>query len=276
MAIRALFVSPHSDDVCLSIGGIASTVTVPKHLVTVFSVSRWTHPDWGRPPGRTVPSIRDEEDRAFCSSLGFTFHSLGLPDSSVRHQGRVGDLRLRSGHERSLSAELEKRLVALLEEHRIDVVFSPIGIGGHTDHLVAASVTRRATSQMGIACFLYEDLPYASSATAREIARAVRRVDRKARAITCRTSIRVVQKLQMLGLYQSQRCPEMLESIPAYNRRLSGERGSGVHLDDCSSDRVIERLWSSADSALLMELSTAPLELDLGRAGLLAKWQDLA
>jgi len=258
--VRALFVSPHSDDICLSLGALSSHLQARKHLVTVFSLSCWAEPTWvGSRDTRDVTAARREEDRGYCDLNDFAYHSLDLADSSVRHV-RVGNLRLRSGHEELLQIEVERGLDRLIEELHARVMFAPLGLGNHTDHVTCSDAARRVAIGARIPVFFYEDLPYAGELSLWGIRRRVLGFDRSLRPLTCLTHVSPSEKLAMTDAYASQQTDHIARSILVHSRRLAKRRDEALQ-----SDRVVERVWSTADPAILTGLLTGASAIEVGR-----------
>lgn len=236
--MRVLLVSPHADDICLSVGALVSEMTACKSLVTVFSTSAWVEPTWDGPNDpEAVTAVRGREDRTYCSARGLDYRALGLEDSAVRHS-LGGNLRRRSGHEEGLVRTTSQAIRRLVDEGEYDVVFAPLGLGAHTDH----EVCRRAVGALrdsGVGLVYYEDLPYATEMSARRIERRARRADRAARPLLCATAVSVAAKLADATLYESQRKEAIFDAVKAHSERLAGLAGRG------EGSGVVERVWTA-------------------------------
>ena len=172
----ALFVSPHLDDVVLSCGGLvhslASCTSVT--VITAFSeagppphtlAARSFLDQSGGLDAAELYARRRAEDVTALSRLGAKHVHLGLSDALFRRRGtRLGRATGRVvpelGHlyptywldiSRGRVArgdELSSRLLAagLLAEAHLNsyaVVFSPLGVGNHVDHVIARDVAAR-------------------------------------------------------------------------------------------------------------------------------------
>ena len=178
-----IYLSPHCDDVCFSLGQLASRTG--GELVNAFTVSSYVETPMDLPadPAARVAAItalRRDEDLRFCAAVGLTRHDLGLPEPPVIGLDPFDRTRLADEVSR-LSESLVPRLLDLLAREadpQRAALFCPMGIGGHRNHLSMLLAVRRVLQALERLCsvFLYEDLHYASDAVARELglARAAR------------------------------------------------------------------------------------------------------
>lgn len=215
MPPRAVFLSPHHDDVCYSLAGTVAAIG-GGDLVDLFTRSTYVEramPLPADPAARVeaVTRLRAAEDEAFAARCGLERHDLGLDEPGLR--GRTSfDLRaLRSEVER-LSAPLLGLLERLAARDRSQraMLFCPLGIGGHVNHVatlvaVAAALPRLSPSYR---VYFYEDLHYASRADAREAGlerarRALRGAALVRRAVPL-SPRRFADKLALVALYRSQ------------------------------------------------------------------------
>lgn len=256
--MKVAFISPHADDICLSLMGLVSHMVASKHLVTVFSDSEWTEPTWTMPAEHSVTAVRRGEDVAYCARWAFSYHEIGLPDSSVRHEGK-GNLRRRSGQERALLAVAEERLCALVSEYGFEVLIGPLGLGSHTDHLVTSVATRNAARTTGAAAFYYEDLPYASEMALGRIRRRARRLAPFAVPVTCYTGLSLEDKAAAIDIYASQHRDVHVASVFGHSSRLAAGRDGGTSISGHTA--VVERLWTQSDGPSLISLCDSSIEM---------------
>jgi LmbE family N-acetylglucosaminyl deacetylase len=159
--VRLLFLSPHSDDAALSMGGWIWQTWLERGglpgsaLATVFSRSLYA-PYAELHTEAEVSACRAREDMAFAERFGLRRLDLGFPDSSACG---IPDER-----ERQAPAAADPRRQPLVRSLsavcvRFDVVCLPAGVGGHVDHqLLVESVTEAGLLSRTV---LFEDLPYA-------------------------------------------------------------------------------------------------------------------
>jgi LmbE family N-acetylglucosaminyl deacetylase len=171
--VRALFVSPHLDDVALSCGG-----TVHAHaaaddralIVTLFTEG----PDPTQPLSPAAQRLHDragirdvagywqrrrEEDAAAVEVLGADRLWLGRRDALYREGPEDAVPGHRWRPDPTLRAQLGEALVALWRQTDRALVYVPIGVAWHVDHRLAY-LTARPLRDAGATVWLYEDFPY--------------------------------------------------------------------------------------------------------------------
>lgn len=162
--VKVLLISPHFDDVPLSLGqrlldgefdGARVTVGV------VFSRSNWVK--WFSPTRRRWPiatAIRYAEELENGRRFGYRVTRGGFEEVLLRTPLRVAaDFR---NPELPLDGDLVSSVSALLEgwSRGVDRVIAPLGVGDHVDHRIVASAAAELASVRRIE--FYEDRPYAS------------------------------------------------------------------------------------------------------------------
>ncbi len=227
-----VMVSPHPDDVCFSIAGVAATTQVG-HLVTVCTRSAFiTGPPW-RANADEVTRARTTEDVLFCAQLGLRRHPLGHPDTSVRSTG--ADMRDAAGDENAMVACIADQLAAVLAELSDPLCLAPLGIGGHIDHEVAREGAIRAAANTGAAIGFYEDLPYlleVGTALAEVFAAQV--MDSPV-AVDHVSALTLVDKLALMDGYRSQVSNEVRRAVRARSAQI------------VPHPYLAERLWFAAE-----------------------------
>lgn len=173
---RAVFVSPHFDDVALSCGGI-----VAKHaaagdapvLLTVFAAPPDDGPvsklaqqihEWsgvGPNEGKALIEKRLAEEKAAAAELGATSMTLAFKDAIYRGEQYTEESLFQEIHpsDSALLRELEEAVVAVWRQTSQAVVYLPIGIGDHVDHQLCARL-HGALHVAGATVRRYEDIPY--------------------------------------------------------------------------------------------------------------------
>lgn len=163
-AVRAIYLSPHHDDVCFSLGALARKLGGV--LINVFTVSSYTAALPYSSDPVVVSRIRDEEDRKFALNCGLTRYNLNQLDSPLRGRDPFDPT--------DLSAEVE--LLRPILRHLISrlayasqrlLLFCPAGIGMHRDHLIVRGAALAENSQKYQMVF-YEELHYAADKVQRE------------------------------------------------------------------------------------------------------------
>lgn len=207
-----LFLSPHADDICFSLGDLARRRRAGT-LLTIFSRSAYVAP---RPAAATmsaaaVSELRLAEDAAFAAACGLVMETGGLPDAPLASRASFAVDAVVDATQR-LEPLLLDRVASLRARHPTASrpwLFCPSGIGGHVDHVAVMNVVaRRIDTLQSIykVCF-YEDLPYASDVLKRSTG-----LRRLAHSLPRHTLVRcswelgagVAEKIDLLRLYPSQ------------------------------------------------------------------------
>jgi len=224
----AIFLSPHYDDVCFSLGQTARDHGAG-HLINIFTHCNHVAVSSELPRdreelARVVTQMRAEEDRQFSEDCGLTRCDLQLSEATV-----VG---LQPSDFSNIEGEVEQveeKLVGLLlsqlhgSGHPTAALYCPMGMGRHRNHLSTflVIIKRYAALRARARIFFYEELPYASNVRFREegLQRLAHyfpqaKLERHIRSLT---TDEFRNKLRWVGLYKSQHSGPVLESrlIPA-------------------------------------------------------------
>ncbi|MGB8277131.1 MAG: hypothetical protein WCF20_04230 [Methylovirgula sp.] len=237
-----VFLSPHHDDICFSLGAsahrlqagillnvfsksghIARFDMAPKELAARFKDGSVEAQSLGKYP-RTqaaedwvnwITGLRKAEDQAFADACRLRLVELGLPEAPLRAQdpfkGQISE---------TDSAEVEASLMTALADVTPPAnaarpwLFCPAGIGGHIDHLLVRNAvmkqlgTLRRTHRVAF----YEDLHYASDRSKRwkDLAKFLDTArDLKLARIKLPMDGRADLKLALIRLYSSQLTQEL-------------------------------------------------------------------
>ncbi len=213
-----VYLSPHHDDVCFSLGGQIAAGR-GGHLVNIFTRSRSVTARLLLPADedariRAVTRLRDTEDRRFAALSGLTRHDLGLLDPPARG-ARPFDLGGISADVALLSPPLLDLLstIRAREHGRSLRLFCPMAIGAHRNHLATLLAVRQNLDWLtGFGhVLLYEDLPYASIPENRRTGLA-----RTFKLFQSRMGMRIVLKLQEDSFRQK------MERVALYASQHSG------------------------------------------------------
>jgi LmbE family N-acetylglucosaminyl deacetylase len=206
-----VFLSPHRDDVCFSLGSLARITSGT--LINLFTRSQYTPTtvnDFSAAIIDRVSALRHAEDRAFMSMCGLHEIDLHWSEAPLRGYDPFDGNDL--GPEVSCFApQLRQTLDALSRPaSRLKPwLFCPIGIGGHRDHLIVrnALLSDLADLERRFSVAFYEDLPYASQPDRRDsgiadFAHALGSFQFQRKALPLGRHADV--KLRMVRLYESQ------------------------------------------------------------------------
>lgn len=240
-------VSPHRDDAALSLARTLCEFVSLGLLVNI--VSCFTRTDWA-PHLRGVEAAsaaRKKEDQTFVRLLdeSATLLSLELPDAPLR-----SDWASEHGRLREPDPAVSDRYTAILRNMLVDLGGDNVAWGiplalNHRDHSItrAAAAAAAGTSPL----FLYEEIPYALTVTADQLAQRVEEAQQltgyRLRRGTLAQDFGMQLWLRAAACYPSQFTPEEFRSM-----------ASGIE------SRGGEAIWTTAsfDSFLL-----APLDGEL-------------
>ena len=168
---RHLFLSPHHDDICFSLGETAGNLG-DGLLLNVFSISSYIaiEPPPTADRQQEVSELRDEEDRRFAVDRGLNRRNLGQLDCPLRGYEAFDT----SGVADEVLIFRPTVLEALETEHENPparpLLFCPAAIGEHRDHLLLRDCVvadyERLSARYRIV--FYEDLHYASVLSKRD------------------------------------------------------------------------------------------------------------
>lgn len=174
---RVVILSPHLDDAALSCGGLLHALRgrVSTLVVSICCGSlRIVSPDGSSKTstrkGHVSSRRRRREDIAAMHSVDTDFVHLSFADGIYRRSPLTGRLIYRSARERWVAPRIEdmahiEELYLVLRRLCLDLgrilLLSPMGIGHHVDHQIAAQVAvRMAATNAGAELLFFEDFPY--------------------------------------------------------------------------------------------------------------------
>ena len=210
-----IYLSPHHDDVCFSLGHLASRQG--GEVVNIFTRSDYVGADMALPVApeeriAAISALRLKEDLAFVQAAGLARHDLFLEEPSLTGFGPF-DL---SGLHAAVTRTADRLIPVLLKllppdgDPRLAALYCPAGIGGHRDHISTLLAVGRAHGELRERCtlHLYEDLHYASMPREREAG--LQRAAKVFSGMTLSSTIHAMseneslRKMQLIGLYASQ------------------------------------------------------------------------
>jgi LmbE family N-acetylglucosaminyl deacetylase len=169
-----IYLSPHLDDVALSVGGLLWEQTQAGERVSVWTVcagdppagefspfAESLHARWG--VGREAMEARRAEDVESCARLGVTYRHFEIPDCIYRRSPITGQHLYDS--EESLWVPVHPDEAGLIEQliqqlnrdlPQAANLVCPLTLGGHVDH----RLTRNVAERLQIPLWFYADYPY--------------------------------------------------------------------------------------------------------------------
>lgn len=275
--ISTLLVSPHPDDIAYSVGGalVADFFERPILIVTVFSKSLTALYYHGSRNVNLITELRGEEDDVFAHQtsshllrLGFADANLSMKNGrdfsplltvssflagypSIKRQIIPISLKVRkqvplaatTKFLRSISkfdksfGLIKAKLSALLSEHEVKTLVSPLALGNHPNHIVISQVCKELQRKVTRSYF-YEDLPYVNFLKPSQIRKQVSLFDRQLRPVIINIESVFSKKIENLQVYKTQVLSEIQQVIRYASRK---DLGNGVH----------ERLWTSSSQTFL-------------------------
>lgn len=217
--MRIALISPHPDDIALSIGGLVARLEPADVLIiTCFSRSCFTDSDEAG-----ITGLRAAEDESYARDLGVGLVRLDLPDTNVRTG--VGKRALDPDEEVRLRARLRAGLASLVEEWGLSTSFVPLAIGEHPDHVHCRDAAASLFDARALA--FYEDLPYADMqggpiAAARSAAANL--PDYRGMIVPL-SRADLGRKLERLAHYQCQIVTPWVEAVERHARAVGGRDG---------------------------------------------------
>ena len=208
-----IYLSPHHDDVCFSIGHLAGRQG--GDVVNIFTRSEYVETDVALPADRgerieAVTALRRGEDIAFVQAAGLARHDLFLEEPSLSGFGPFDLTGLPAAVIRASDRLIPFLLNLLPPAGDPAHLYCPAGIGSHRDHITTLLAVRSAYDKLKARCtlHLYEDLHYASAPHLREAG--LKRAAQVFSGMKLSPQAHVMsedeaaRKMQRIGLYASQ------------------------------------------------------------------------
>lgn len=260
------YLSPHLDDAALSCGGLIALQTQrgePVSVVTLFAgVPRLTeaefspyaqkqHAKWALKPQEVV-QVRREEDRRALNLLSAQVIHWQYYDAIYRatanqeflytdHQKLFGPIH---PDEQTLIEQLTDQIAQLCYPSSEVILYAPLQVGGHVDHLIARECAIRLLSR-GAQVMFYEDFPYVGreawkdEPTTVEKALVALPLRLKSQVFQIDTQLKIQANLsyqsQLFSLFGDSEGRGLAREILAYTRKVGQEAGY--------SEGHFERYW---------------------------------
>jgi LmbE family N-acetylglucosaminyl deacetylase len=215
-----LIISPHMDDATLSLGGALLAGNLGKRplIVNVFSISNYTVDSLDAGDVEAVTKMRKGEEIRACELMKAEVKFLDFPEVQIRGLLSVRQLNFKKYRPKKdpIYGDIKGRLKHLITISKPCIALFPLGLGGHVEHCLLNSIGRDFLSMKDTDIGFYEELPYASGMSVREIERAVRRIDKKLVAFRL-PGIEIDNKIALLRTYESQMRNRELDMVRQYH-----------------------------------------------------------
>ena len=171
MIMHYIFISPHFDDICFSMSGFLHKIrnaSIKKTLVNIYTISSYYENEditnkianyTKKEKINYISILRNIEDNFFCKKYNLDKINLDFVEASVRNLvWNLSDIENDVEFLRIALANLFKKIISKKEQI---VVFAPMSIGYHRDHVVLNKVVKNFTNcDLLKNIILYEDIPY--------------------------------------------------------------------------------------------------------------------
>jgi LmbE family N-acetylglucosaminyl deacetylase len=238
--IKTIFISPHSDDIALSIGG---TIAVnlfeqPFEIVTIFSKSVATC--FRDNNLASVSKIREMEDTKYAATIGAKINLLNFPDSSIRGY-KKGTLDIPEDFDEMsdpIFFEVYNSLSNILSVHPEADIVCPLGIGNHVDHILVLNVCTRLCVENNRRITYYEDLPYVALIKLKDVQQRVNTLSNKYKLEIKPRKVDITNKMNHkisnLRFYSSQiSCTNFISHVKIHSVRMGFD-----------SEYLLDIIWS--------------------------------
>lgn len=237
-----IVLSPHADDAALSVGGLMQKAGFRSliHILTLFGRSNYLRSTGFEKDWQLVTERRKREDVAFATRIGAKLSYLDFPEAALRLGSSFGRIFVDGSQaQMSIPRELMAKVRQVVERAKPQLLFSPLGLGGHRDHLITRNLAQTIGRRQNIPLVYYEDLPYATELSERKLLKHVRSLNSKLRPAYVSIESELESKLDNLTLYRSQIGIEEMEAVD-----LHAKRWHDFH--------AAERIWSTARPPALL------------------------
>lgn len=226
--LRVGVFSPHPDDAVLACGGMLSEWILQNEEANISIINLFSNENYSikrelQKDLQVAKEVIEKEELTIGKMLGAGTINLDYYDAPLRGYESVKnifflkEIKIQNEQDIQLVQEIKQDILNCIEENQFDVIFIPIGIGGHLDHIL----TRIAVSEVVDASFpekrvfFYEDQPYVSMSVTKE--------DTKLKfleGMSCRKvpiTAGVEWKQRLLQVYKSQLTNNQIKKVIQYS-----------------------------------------------------------
>lgn len=252
-----IFISPHFDDAALSCGGTLAELArrhADLFLITVFTadlppsklpsaLAKKLHDLWNL--GAEPFKQRALEEKQVAEYLGASYLWLGFEDVIYRYPNlkpteESFEINIKPQEDVCFQT-VHQALLQIIQQHPGAIIFAPLGIGHHPDHLLVheAIETIRAMNSGANSYYYYEDFPYATQG---DLAKRLAELNWRAGSLSVDIAATLEERVRMIQMYPSQLSSlfddttNIRQAVESYATRV-GTRGKPrerfwFHLDD--------------------------------------------
>jgi len=274
--IKKVVLSPHYDDVLLSLGGIAKKWKENNCVIEdwiMFSKSNYIkgdkkgNQDNSNKRVKKVSNIRFKEEKRTAEKLGISkIRPFNLSEALLRgHEFKNLRERIINSKDREALDSLKEIIRPLLSE---DIhIFVPLGIG-HIDHyLVKKAILELINENKKVKSeiFFYEDMPYISRVPKKELKK-LRKLIKGKRITPIDIPIDLKHKLELLPIYESQKINSYSKEIINRTKELDNQERIYLYGLNNKANRS-NRLKSLIKKILFLDRKKIIIGVGTGRCG---------
>ena len=247
---KFVLISPHADDIALSIGGLLihnlRKRLFKAEICTIYSVSNHA-PYANKENIKNITDIRRNEDKKYAKAIKCKIEDFGFKEALLRGYDSISSLYVDSNVSVEQSfKDVEKAIVKHRQKVKPALMFFPCGIGDHIEHRVVSSIGSHFINSV-----FYEDLPYAADYNQNDIIKKMR----KKGMIKFRICFgNLKERLDYLKkFYPSQISENELSKVRSY---FSGKHPENLvkNIDETPINSIFyETFWCNNYSARLLE-----------------------
>jgi LmbE family N-acetylglucosaminyl deacetylase len=238
--IKTIFISPHSDDIALSIGGMIAKnfFRRPFEIITVFSKS--VAACFQENNSTSVSKIREMEDNKYAEIIEAKINRLHLPDASMReYKGdQLNQFKDIDDISDPIYFDVYNSLSNIISAHPEADIVCPLGIGNHIDHLLVLNVCTRLCVENNRRIIYYEDLPYAALFKLKDVQKRINTISSKhdLEIKPCKVDItnKMGYKIRNIKIYRSQiSCTNFISHVKIHSVRIG-----------FNSEHLLDFIWN--------------------------------
>lgn len=221
---KILLISPHFDDIAYSLGGFMLTNRdLELEVVTCFSVSNYC-PCLDYDHVEDISRIRFEEEKRYVAQLGCGLTILGFKEALLRNY-TLSTIFSSAVDDFALTSEIYRAIKKEIIRNDTKIVFCPMGIGKHIDHLIVKkAVLNIVREDSRILLNFYEDLPYCGFLQQQEYEYLINKKANVLKMAHTPKGSWIYKKIELLRGYSSQVTNEDITSVTYHYNRIKGER----------------------------------------------------
>ncbi len=203
--IKTLLVSPHPDDIAISIGGalLQDFFMKPIMMVTIFTKSNYS-PKIKTNNIEMSSKIRQLEDIEFISKVKIDYLHFEFSEPPLRGYSHDGMFKCNEPESDPLYEEIYNSLSKLIRSYPFELIVSPIGLGNHIDHIMTCDICFKIARENNIKIIFYEELPYASFLSFKQIKIKANSISQYLQPIKIDITSKFNEKINNIKIYKSQ------------------------------------------------------------------------